>query len=371
MLGQPVRDLDLAVEGDGVAFGKALARPLGARPRVHERFGTVALELGDGSRVDVASTRAETYESRGALPRVTPAPLARDLARRDFTINAMAIRLVPGRPALLDPLGGARDIEKKLVRMLHRGSPVDDPTRALRAVRYANRLGFRIEARTRGWIDRAVRTGAFEAVSGDRLRRELRLLFAEENRARAVALLCSLGLERGIDPVLSCGPGALRSLRRAEKIAARHPGMTGWLLYLLAWAGRLKPAQAEALARRLSLAGEERKRLLGWPAALAQLRREATRITPSRALASGFSADEVAAAAALGIRGGGRRLENILDALETRLSIRGRDLIAAGVPAGPRIGRALEVTLRALRDGRVSRQGELAFAVRAALREAS
>ncbi len=361
-------DVDLAVEGDGVAFGRALARQLGARARVHQQFGTAALELADGSRIDIASTRAETYEVAGALPRVSRSSLAPDLARRDFTINAMALRISPGRPALVDPFGGRGDIERRLIRMLHPGSPKDDPTRAFRAVRYANRLGFRIESKTRDWIAGALESGAFEAISGDRLRRELVLLFSEENRARAVALLLRIGLFRALEPTVSRDRRLLSSLRRAEKIAGRHPGKTTWFLYLLVWAGGLDDAGVLRLCRRLALAGGDEAALLLWPATLAGLTAEASRITPSHALGRGLSGDEIGAAAALTAS---RRLERALAALETRLAVRGRDLLAAGVPAGPRVGRALRATLAALRDGRISRKEELAFALRAALSEAS
>jgi tRNA nucleotidyltransferase (CCA-adding enzyme) len=361
-------DLDLAVEGNGVAFGRALARRLGAKARVHDRFGTVALELADGSRLDIASTRAETYRAAGALPRVTRATLESDLSRRDFTINAMALRISPGRPLLLDPFGGREDIERRLIRMLHPGSPTDDPTRAFRAVRYANRLGFRIEPETRAWITAALESGAFEAVSGDRLRRELARLFAEENRSRAVALLLRLGLVRALEPTLSRDDGLLASLRRAETIACRHPGKTTWVLHLLVWAAGLDHAGALRLGRRLSLAGQDEAALLRWPATLARLKAEASRISPSRAIEGGLSGNEIGAAAALT---SSRRLERALTALEIRLVVKGQDLLDAGVPPGPRVGRALRTTLSALRDGRITRKDELAFAVRAALSEAS
>lgn len=371
LLGRAIVDTDLAVDGDGIAFGRALGRELGARARVHERFATVALEFPDGAGLDVASTRSETYASPGSLPEISPAALERDLARRDFTINAMAVRIAPGRPALVDPFGGARDIAKKLVRMLHPGSPHDDPTRAFRAVRYANRLDFSIAPRTREWIRAAIDASAFEAISGDRLRRELRLLFSEKNRARAARQMRRLGLDRAVDPSLTSGPDAIRRLGRAEAIAGRHWRKTGWFLFLLVWTAELDAAGAERMAGRLSLAGDERRKLIRWPSILEELRREGPRLTVTRILASGFSRDEIAAAAALGSGRQARVLERALASLDAALSIRGRDLLAAGVPAGPRIGRALAKTLEALREGRISAPDELDFAVAAATREVS
>src|SRR5262249_34680846 len=229
LFGRKIVDADLAVEGNGIALGRALARELGATARGHGRFGTVSLEFQDGSRLDVASTRTETYASAGSLPRVARAALDEDLARRDFTINAMALRLAPGRPVLVDPFGGRRDLARKAVRMLHPGSPRDDPTRAFRAVRYAHRLGFSIAPRTRRWIRAAVAAGSLGPVSGDRLRRELRLIFSEPDPARAAATMRRLGLDAAVDPALSANRKALEALRRAERIAGRNPGKTGWV----------------------------------------------------------------------------------------------------------------------------------------------
>src|SRR6185369_1698085 len=159
-----------------------------------------------------AGSRRETYGRPAALPRVEPAPIAEDLARRDFTINSMALELAPGA-RLLDPFGGRADLEGRVVRMLHADSPGDDPTRSFRAARYANPLGFRIEPRTRRWIAEASRHGDVDRLSGDRLRRELRLLFSEENRAGSVRLLRGLGLDRQIHPALTGDAPALSRLR--------------------------------------------------------------------------------------------------------------------------------------------------------------
>ncbi len=255
--------------------------------------------------------------------------------------------------------------------MLHEASPLDDPTRAFRAVRYANRLRFRIDSRTRRWIAGAARLGAFDSVSGDRIRRELRLLFSEPDRARAVRLMGTLGIARAVDPALRHDAPILASLRRAEGVARRHPGRTTWLLFLFVWSGALDAAAMERLSRRLSLAGEEGKRLRSFSSLLGDLRMDPSRATPSALLAGGSCPDEIAAAAAL--LGGpvGRRLDRALRVSSTRLTIGGRDLIAAGIAAGPRIGHALKVTLSARQDGKISRHEELAFAVRAARRMAS
>lgn len=358
----------MIVEGDAQSFARRLGGALGVEARVHERFGTATLSLPGGIRLDLAASRRETYERSGALPRVEHAPIREDLERRDFTINALALEIAPEN-RLLDPFGGRRDLERGTVRMLHPGSPRDDPTRAYRAVRYANRLGFRIEPQTRRWIREASRGGAFDSVSGDRLRRELRLLFSEANRAAGVRLLSDLGLDRALDPALSRAPSVLRALTRAERIAERHPGKTSWLLYLLAWTADLDAADLRRLSRRLALAGEERKRMRSWPVAWREIHADPSLAMPSRLLSRGISGDEIAAAAARLPDPEGRKLERVLSALDVQLSIGGRDLLAAGVPAGTRIGRALEAALAARRDGRIARGEELPFALAAAGRK--
>src|SRR4051812_3391282 len=137
VLGLDRIDLDVAVEAPGEAVA-ALARRIDPGARVHDRFGT-ATALAAGGQVDLAATRAELYPSPGALPQVRPATIAEDLARRDFTVNAMAVPLT-AELRLVDPHGGLDDLQAARLRVLHDRSFIDDPTRALRAARYAARL---------------------------------------------------------------------------------------------------------------------------------------------------------------------------------------------------------------------------------------
>ena len=201
LLGLPARDVDAAIEGTAEAARRAtstLETGAGWRCRArHALFGTATLEGPDGTRVDVAVTREETYPRPGALPIVSPGvPIVRDLARRDFTIHAMAFSLGPAgvHGCLLDPFGGRADLDGKSVRLLHAGSLADDPTRVFRAARYAARLGFGLEPGFVAAMDRAVTEGAFERISGERLRRALDELLAEENRTVAIGILERLGV---------------------------------------------------------------------------------------------------------------------------------------------------------------------------------
>ncbi|HUS80129.1 MAG TPA: hypothetical protein VM283_02610, partial [Armatimonadota bacterium] len=210
LVGGPVRDLllgaarpdtDLAIEGPVEQVAEAIARGVGGRVKKTTGFLTATVEL-DGGEVDIAHARTERYETPGALPVVEPATLADDLARRDFTVNAMALALDPESfGELVDPYGGRDDLRDALLRVLHERSFEDDPTRMLRAARFTRRLGLTLEAHTRELLDRAVAEHRLQSVSGARSRNELRRIFGEaptEGLAdlQALGLLEAMGLPR-------------------------------------------------------------------------------------------------------------------------------------------------------------------------------
>ncbi len=370
LLDRPVaaRDADVAVEGDARELARCIARADSrVAVRSHDRFGTATVETPEGWRVDLAGTRRETYRRPGALPEVSPATLAEDLARRDFTVNAMALELPPPgsrRPRFLDPLGGAADVRARRIRVLHAESFRDDPTRALRAVRYANRLGFRVEPGTRRWLSEALAAGALDTISGDRLRREIEKLFSEEGAAGALALAGSLGVARAIHAELESGAGTVRAISRAERLAPRSAEKTTWLLPLLVWTDGLTAGARAALADRLALSGKPRRIFERWPATRAELLAGAT---GARQRAG---ADERVAAAALWPAGKGRAAgEARLLSAGPRLAIGGADLLRAGVAAGPRVGRALVETRLAREEGRIGPAQELSYALAAARRK--
>lgn len=359
LLGRTVRDVDLVVLGDGIHFARSLTARLGGSIREHLRFGTATLTLPSGENVDVASARRETYAHPGALPAIRAgASIEEDLARRDFTVNAMAFELAPVAGRVLDPFGAARDLARGVIRELHAGSFLDDPTRAFRAVRYSNRLGFRISPRTREAIGAALAAGALGHVSGDRLRREIHLILDEPARGRAVAEMGALGLSRAVEPALDAHPRAAAGrVTRAESLTAALDGEVTWLCYLLAWMWQAVEQDVERVAHRLALAGEEARVFRRWPGVSGRLAAAEVR--------SDVTKDEVVAAAS-GLDARRRRaLVERAAARSIRLAIRGRDLIAAGVKAGPAVGAALAQTLAARQKGRIRESDELAFALAA------
>src|SRR6478672_11974818 len=167
-------DLDLTVEGDGIAFARAVSERYRAGLAVFERFATSRLVFLEGLKIDIATTRRESYPRPAALPDVESASLNEDLYRRDFTINAMAIQLNTARfGRLSDPYGGRQDLKAKTLRVLHTCSFRDDPTRIFRAIRFEQRFGFRLERTTMRLLAQAASTNLIQQLSGPRLQNEI------------------------------------------------------------------------------------------------------------------------------------------------------------------------------------------------------
>jgi len=339
LLGRGRTDMDLVVEGDAVA----LAARLGAEITEHERFGTAKVQL-DGHEVDVASARSESYPQPGALPVVAPADsIEQDLSRRDFTINAMALPL-QGAGELIDPHGGRTDLEAGLLRLLHAGSFVDDPTRALRAARYAARFGFALEPET----ELLLRATDLGTVSADRRRAELLRLAAEVTAPGGFELLAGWGLveprEGGVELAQRVGELLEGSLWRG--FAARD-------LTVLAAAVVDPTAEAGSTSR----ASEPTGRVDADPIARAEALVAADPIRPSDAVEVAGAADpiELVLARALGAEWLDRY---IAEWRHVALEIDGGDLLAAGIPPGPALGRGLSAALAAKLNGEISGRGE-------------
>jgi tRNA nucleotidyltransferase (CCA-adding enzyme) len=360
-------DVDLVVEGDGVAFARRLAEEIGGTVLVHRSFGTASIEGGrapagaglDGvalGRVDVASARREHYPAAGALPEVEPANLLEDLRRRDFSVNAMALALSPDRfGRLLDPLGGQADVRCRRLRALHPLSFVEDPTRVFRAARYATRLGFRPDAATVAAIRLAVERPGYVALSGRRLWHEIELA-AVEPRARLVFELLVRWKATRLWNLDGTSPRHLPASEQLERWAksagvAVDPAELGLLALTLG-----RPAEVvERSLDRLALAGEPRARLeAGVLAGPLARRLEAERLSPSM-VGDLLDAAPEAAALAAWLRGGARARRRIQWYLAHGRAVRprltGRDLLALGVPGGPRVGAALGMLRRHRLDG--------------------
>jgi tRNA nucleotidyltransferase (CCA-adding enzyme) len=376
LLERPCEDLDLVVEGNGVEVARLLAERLGGRCHPHPPFMTAVVLLPDGGTVDVASARTEFYRAPAALPDVATSLIRQDLYRRDFTINALAVVLSSGDfGALIDFFGGRRDLAQRQIRVLHSLSFIDDPTRALRAVRYARRLDFSLARDTRHLVATAVTEGVFEKLSGPRVRKELELLLAEPHPPGALAALAGLGLLAAVEPGLEWSErshGLLLEIEnqhawaRLEGLAEPLPLLT----YLGALAMRGPEGTVEALASRLHLAGILRQRLIELPETVAGLRRAATgghRLSAVAGAVEGAHLEAVLIAMAELELEPRRLLAHAAEAAHhTPAPVNGQDLLDAGLPPGPTIGRAIAAARRAVIDGAVRPEDALDFAIRAA-----
>ena len=359
--GETPLDLDVTVEGDAVELARAAADRLGGDVEEHDRFGTATLRA-PGVVADFARCRSERYPSPGALPEVEPAPLEEDLRRRDFTVNAMAAALAPDeRGRLVDPCGGRADLDARSIRILHERSFLDDPTRLLRAVRYEARLGAAMDARTEELALEAIAAGALATVSGKRIRAELVLLLEEPEMPAAIERVCRLGLDRALYPCLLCDPDRAAS----AALGAAEVGADRALAVLAA----LIAPDADALhpwLDRLAFTRYERDRVARAAATGPHLAHALRADLPDSELHRMLHGEPLEAlAVALAWSAPGRAiLRYVSDLRGARLEVSGADLLAAGVPESPALGRALDETLRRKLDGEVSgREQELALAL--------
>jgi tRNA nucleotidyltransferase (CCA-adding enzyme) len=362
--GHPV-DIDIAIEGDARSAARTLADRVGGSAREYERFGTADVNVG-GQTLHLVSTREESYDAPGELPRVALASLSEDLRRRDFTVNAMAIGLTGDDLGhLYDPHGGLGDLDAKAIRVMHDRSFLDDPTRLLRAVRYATRLGFALEPETERLAREAVAGDALATVSGARIRDELMDLLRETDAPGGIELLRDLEIHTALHPELDPDPDLVASAALGATAIGADRAVSA-----LAALVENAPEKLDLWLADLNLLAEERdaaSRAARVADRIAQALREREH-TPSelRALLAREPAEALALALALHAPSE-PILRWVTDLRDVGLEISGDDLLAAGVPEGPAVGRALEETLRRKLDGLVSgREDELETALQVA-----
>jgi len=268
LLGIENFDLDLVVEGDGIEFARKLSDRLHARVKVHERFGTAIVILPDGLKLDIATARTEHYEYPTALPTVEHSSIKKDLYRRDFTINALAVRLNgKGFGDVLDFYGGQRDLNEKVIRVLHGLSFVEDPTRVFRAIRFQTRFGFHLGKDTAALIAGAVKMNLFHRLSGHRLLEELKLLFSEREPRQAIKRLADLGLLRFIHPKLSWSDRLERLLKEIDEVLDWYRllylkrEMDVWLVYFMGLLEVLPELAVRDVLKRFPFSEQEATKL--------------------------------------------------------------------------------------------------------------
>ncbi len=371
-------DLDLTVEGDGVAFARLVADRYRAGLAVFERFATARLTFPDGLKMDIATTRRESYAQPALLPTVQPASIEEDLYRRDFTINAMAVQLNSGQfGRLLDVYGGQRDLRARTIRVLHAGSFQDDPTRIFRAIRFEQRFGFHLERTTLRLLAQAASTNLIQQLSGPRLQNEILLLFAEHDPVRAIARLDQLKLLRFLHRRLCYS-------KNVKQMVTVVPKAFGWwvrrfpdsaldrpIVYLMALSSESSQAVVATMIRRLALSREQARKMSAGGRlvdhTLKRLTEEGT-IRPSNVyrLLEDFSEEVLVLLLAKqmskqqGVRLSllRRRLTVYIKNKTMKTALTGRDLQTMGLQPGPQYKTILGKLLDARIDGVVTTEAE-------------
>lgn len=387
LLGRPAEDfddVDLVVEGDGIAFGRKLAELLGGRVREHRAFMTALIIYKDAAgkeqRLDVATARLEYYQYPAALPTVELSSIKMDLFRRDFTINAMAVRLnEPKFGRLVDFFSGQHDVQHRIVRVIHSLSFVEDPTRIIRAARFEQRYGFHMGPATEKLVKNALSLQLIDKISGQRLLHELALIFNEAVPQAGLARLNELGVLEAVHPALKAGRERMELLGDLREVLDWHrllyfkeaPDTT--TVYLLALTSGAPSGAAPEICTRLGLAAGQREALLSL--------RENVRAVFSRLHAwqrrAGRTSELCDLLAPLPLEGllylmakahntalGSAVSQYIYKWRQIKVDITGEDLRRMGLPPGPHYGEIMRLVLSARRDGSVeTREAQLAMAL--------
>ncbi|MFC1595393.1 CCA tRNA nucleotidyltransferase [Gemmatimonadota bacterium] len=375
LLGKSIVDLDVVVEGDGIAFAQELAGLENRDMVPFSRFGTAFVILPPGIKVDIATARRESYPEPGLLPEVEPATLDEDLLRRDFTINAMAIRLGPaGYGTFIDQHGGCRDLRAGIIRVLHDDSFRDDPTRILRAVRFRTRLQYAFDDTTEELLVQAVQTGMLDEVSRQRIREEIVAILTEDEAAHSLASLSITGIWNALfkyDIILPEATGDLfqrghEALKWYRDLAQDHglAEVETWVVRWLLLAGKSPAATFIRVSRHFHMGRAvnraARDRLDRYPFALAILLDDSRRTDSAlyRSL-SALGPESIVLLAGEG----GRRARAGLEHFITRLMVMepfvdGHDLKAMKVAKGPLVGEILGQVFTAQLDGAVQTRAE-------------
>ncbi len=360
LLAKPINDLDVIVEGDAMKLGAELVKKYGGELTTHQKFRTAVWRLPptfdiQPSTLDLITARNETYLNPGALPTVKPSTIEDDLHRRDFTINAMAIRIDGDYfGALLDPLNGQADLELGLVRVLHPHSFIDDPTRIFRAIRYEQRYGFKLEPSTLNLIN-SESLGVLGSLSGERIRHELDLIFEEEYSAKMIQHAGSLDLFKRIHPDLPMFNPEFSDLLDMEPILEIPASRTtmGYMLWLMG----LSEDKILSIAARLDFTSDLEHSV--WAAS--QLNKSLPFLINAKPSEWTFALEKLPLLAiyvAYLISGENALLDYLSIWRNIKPYTNGDDLKARGLPPGPRFGEILTQLRAAWLDGQVKNAQE-------------
>jgi tRNA nucleotidyltransferase (CCA-adding enzyme) len=263
-------DLDVVIEGDAVEFARHFVRAAAkARLKINKKFRTAKLIFDNDLEIDLASSRVEFYQAPAVLPEVKMSSIKLDLYRRDFTMNALAIHLNPGQyGGLVDFFDGLHDIKEGVIRVLHNLSFVEDPTRIFRAIRFEQRLNFKLSRQTEALIKNAIKLEVLDKLSGDRLGQELRLTLAGSEPAACLKRLSEIRALAYFHPALKIDQAVSQLLQAQEKVynwyrlSFLDEPIRLWLYFGMGLCSRLDPKQMAELAARVKLAPKRLEEIL-------------------------------------------------------------------------------------------------------------
>ena len=379
LLQRKVEDIDIVVEGDGIAFAKAYAAEKGCRVHSYKKFGTAVLIFPDESKIDIASARLEHYKTPAALPTVEMSSIKLDLFRRDFTINTLAICLNRDNfGTMIDFFGANRDLKDKTIRIIHSLSFVEDPTRVFRAIKFANRYDFVIGKVTSNLIQNAVKINSFKNLSGLRVFSELKQILEEENPIPAIRALQDYGLEKILHTQLNIDQRTYDLLEEVYKALSWHDLLytdekyPRWSVYFMALISKCSYRVAQELCLYLKIPLKKRKTVMNGRLKAREHLVFLEKSIPGTnsglyKLLSVFNTELILFMIASAAN------ENVKKAIsfyytrlrDVKLLIGGRDLMDLGLTPGPAFSKVFEKILEAKLDGKVkSKEDEIEYARR-------
>jgi len=369
-------DLDIVTEGDGIKLAKTFARKKEARARSYPKFGTAVVVMPDGFKIDIATARIEHYESPAAPPVVKLSSLKRDLYRRDFTINTLAVHLNKGHyGTLIDHFGAMKDIKERVLRVIHSLSFVEDPTRILRAIRFEQRFGFRIGKLTESLIHNAVNINSFENLSGQRFLAELKLILQEEDPVGAIERMDDFDLLKFISPDLKLTEELRGTLERIKGILVwfdlLYLGIAyePWKVYFLGLTASLSTDAFTRVVERMQIQDRDIVHAISTRKELGRALKEVSQLKgkknyPLYKILSPFSAEILLCSMA---KTKSEKIQKSISTFFSRLKgtkvlLKGKDLIAMGYEPGPLFKDIFDSILEARLEGDVStREDEIEF----------
>ena len=366
LLGRASDDLDLVVEGDAILLAKALREELGGKVVTHEKYMTASVKFSDDDKLDVATARREVYVRPAALPEVAQSKLKSDLYRRDFTINALALRLSDNLEAMvIDFFGGRQDLDTKKIRVLHNHSFFDDPTRILRAVRFEQRLGFTIEPHTLQLMRAALEADVFRLAHGERIAEEFRLSLSEHDPVKVLTRLHKLKVLKALHRDLKFEQKVIARIERALQFMEAYPTLVPpeqrWLVPLMLMYEELSQEGRDFLKERFGWT------ILQWAVPMQEVLAGVTRrdLCPSEIaeMLDALIPRQIAVLSGIANHPNfDQRIEHYLKVTRNlKPLITGDDILSRGVPQGPEVARWKTQAYAAQRDA-VFRDREAALA---------